>query len=50
MDDTSPKRKRPSYLPDYMNSDSESDGETRTKKSKKKPSTQVNTLPSIFQI
>jgi len=40
MEDSSSKRKRPSYLADLMNSDGESDGETKTKKNKKNKSDQ----------
>ena len=30
------KRKRPTYLPDFMNSDSDSEGESKSTKMKKK--------------
>ena len=36
------KRKRPSYLADFKNIDGESDGETKSKKNKKKGISQVN--------
>ena len=36
------KRKRPSYLADFVNSDGEGDGETKSKKNKKKVINQVN--------
>ena len=50
MDDpgSQSKRKRPSYLADLMNSDDERDGETKSKKNKKKVISQVNSMAVVF--